>query len=363
MSKTAGKWRELLLIDFKQYFFPGAVEAARAKSPSGFIDSHPLRVYKRIAHHYSLIFLVLILPFFALYNLSVAQYWLSGVELFVAILAALSIHQLVQGRDVLLTPEVYVFGSMVILIYASYALKGHNILWSYCLVIFLYFMLAESMAILLTIVLLLAVVPAAFMHFSIGLASSFLISILVCCIMVALFFRILHRQEDLLHELATTDPLTGVLNRRSFNERLALAVDMHKRYGQPYAMIVLDVDLFKSVNDTYGHSVGDRVLRALVAAIRKRIRNNDELFRYGGEEFALILPQTGEVEARVLAQDLCRHVASSQLLHDREVTVSLGVSCLLADETAQCWLDRCDGALYQAKEEGRNRVCVKAVCG
>ncbi|MBI3762768.1 MAG: diguanylate cyclase [Chloroflexi bacterium] len=162
--------------------------------------------------------------------------------------------------------------------------------------------------------------------------------------------------------LATTDALTGLYNRRHFFELAGHEYERTRRYGGPFSAIMLDIDHFKRINDTYGHAAGDQVLRAVAALCRESLREVDVVGRYGGEEFALILPESDVVNAQIAAERLCQQVAQQAFATDRgplSVTVSLGVaslddSCVSLDGL----LERADRALYAAKQAGRNQVCV-----
>ena len=164
------------------------------------------------------------------------------------------------------------------------------------------------------------------------------------------------KATDALERLATHDGLTDLKNRRALDEQLALEFQRARRYKTPLSMILLDVDKFKSFNDTYGHPAGDEVLKSIGKILGGGVRNIDLAARYGGEEFALLLPNTDDVGALILAERLRSKIES----HDwkvRAVTSSFGVATLNAEmkEAAQL-LKSADEALYHAKENGRNRV-------
>lgn len=166
------------------------------------------------------------------------------------------------------------------------------------------------------------------------------------------------RQEDLarrLEELARTDGLTGCLNHRAFHERLADELARAERYGGPLTLLLLDVDRFKQVNDLHGHPCGDEVLLRLAGVLRSSARAADAAGRVGGEEFALLLPQTGPAEAEALAERLRAEVAA--LPGPVPVTVSVGLSSFPAPAaTGRELLRQADEALYDAKRAGRDRV-------
>ena len=165
--------------------------------------------------------------------------------------------------------------------------------------------------------------------------------------------------QERLRQLATTDGLTGLANRRRFLEALEHEVQRHRRYGTPLALISIDVDRFKRVNDTWGHAVGDEVLCGLAAICRAEVRDVDTVGRIGGEEFAVLLPDTAPEEAMAVAERLRAGVEAAPLLTTAgplTVTLSLGVSASPPCDGADTLLREADRALYRAKAGGRNRV-------
>ena len=159
-----------------------------------------------------------------------------------------------------------------------------------------------------------------------------------------------------LERLATTDVLTGAWNRRKFNDLLTAELARGRRYGQDLALILFDVDHFKRVNDAFGHDVGDTVLSELAALTRSEIREVDALARWGGEEFIVLCPGTAGAGARELAERIREACAAHVFSSAGTVTVSAGVTCRSAADTAETLFTRVDTALYEAKRSGRDRV-------
>jgi diguanylate cyclase (GGDEF)-like protein len=157
------------------------------------------------------------------------------------------------------------------------------------------------------------------------------------------------------------DPLTGVFNRRHMERCLDDAIERQRRTSAPASLLVIDVDHFKRINDQFGHAKGDSVLKGIVSLVRKRSRKLDLLFRIGGEEFMLLLPDTREADAAAVAEQLRASIAESRLLDDGRVTVSIGVSELQPDESLDSWMKHADEALYEAKAAGRDRVVRRAL--
>jgi diguanylate cyclase (GGDEF)-like protein len=159
-----------------------------------------------------------------------------------------------------------------------------------------------------------------------------------------------------LERQAVTDPLTGAFNRRHLDVCLRTAIERRARFGESASLVLLDVDRFKDINDRFGHTAGDAVLKALVRLARRRTRTLDLLFRTGGEEFALLLSGTRLNAALAAAEQLRDFVAASRLIDGHAISISLGVSELRDGQSPLDWLGDADRALYYAKRAGRNRV-------
>jgi two-component system, cell cycle response regulator len=162
-------------------------------------------------------------------------------------------------------------------------------------------------------------------------------------------------------EMAITDALTGLYNRRDMETHVGTLVEQAAARGKPLTVLVIDIDYFKSVNDSWGHDTGDDVLREFAIRIKKLIRGIDLACRYGGEEFVVVMPDTDMAVATVVAERLRRRIASEpfpiqQGAHTIEVTISIGIAALGHDENAAMVIKRADQALYRAKRDGRNRV-------
>jgi diguanylate cyclase (GGDEF)-like protein len=162
-----------------------------------------------------------------------------------------------------------------------------------------------------------------------------------------------------LRRIAQSDHLTGCLSRRAFTAAMDAEIARHARYGHPSALLLLDVDHFKRVNDTYGHKAGDEVLKAVVSCCEALIRPNDSLGRVGGEEFAIVLAETDTASA-MMAAERYRDAIAGLRVGDQslQVTASFGIAPVEACATAAAWLDLADQGLYAAKHQGRNRCVV-----
>lgn len=170
--------------------------------------------------------------------------------------------------------------------------------------------------------------------------------------------------EKRLIDMATRDELTGLINRREFFTLAAHEEERAKREGHVVSVMMLDADYFKKINDTYGHAAGDDVLRDLADNCRKIFRKTDVVGRYGGEEFAVMLPGAEEKMAKIIAERIRSSIESSTVETENEkisYTVSIGIACATGkDVKIEELLDRADRALYTAKAEGRNRAVFDA---
>jgi diguanylate cyclase len=167
-------------------------------------------------------------------------------------------------------------------------------------------------------------------------------------------------------EEALIDGLTGLLNRKAFDERIDAALSQPPQSAVGPCLVMIDIDHFKEVNDSFGHVFGDRVIRTIGELLKATVKGQDVVARYGGEEFALLLPETPLPGARVVAERLREAVARSRIrrLNSEEsvgsITISVGVASYRPGESVATFIDRADAALYLSKTEGRNRVSVAA---
>jgi two-component system cell cycle response regulator len=166
--------------------------------------------------------------------------------------------------------------------------------------------------------------------------------------------------------MAITDALTGLFNRRYMENHLSALIEQATGRGKPLALMALDIDHFKSINDTYGHDAGDDVLREFALRIKRSIRGIDLACRSGGEEFVIVMPETDLTVAAMVAERLRRRIAAEPFSINQgersiPVTLSIGLAALRgANDGSASLLKRADQALYRAKREGRNRVVPEA---
>ena len=181
---------------------------------------------------------------------------------------------------------------------------------------------------------------------------------LLCCLIYPLRNATLYHQAL---QKAYTDPLTQTHNRSAFDNMLSREMQRANRGQQPLSLIFVDIDYFKTINDTHGHHCGDSVLAAVAARVKDSVRGCDVAFRYGGEEFVVLLVDTSLDEAALIAERIRTSIESYKLAYGMAVlnlTASLGVSTLKSNDSMESFIKRADTAMYKAKCHGRNRVCL-----
>ncbi|MGC8813451.1 GGDEF domain-containing protein [Dictyoglomus sp.] len=159
-----------------------------------------------------------------------------------------------------------------------------------------------------------------------------------------------------LEELSIKDDLTGLYNRRKMDQELEKCLYIWERYNRPFSIIIIDIDDFKKINDTYGHLIGDMVLEKISKIIRENIRKSDIASRWGGEEFLILLPETNLQNATLVAEAFRRKIEEANFGIDEKITVSVGVANIENNESIDSLIQRADKNLYKAKEYGKNKV-------
>lgn len=237
----------------------------------------------------------------------------------------------------------------------------NGVFWIYPLILFNFFMTSPRRALLATVLVVAALalyallLPGAIFESRYQMLS-FLVTALMASVLTFIFaYRTQHQREQL-QALATRDPLTGARNRRVMNEELMIAVSNRHRHDTSAAVLLMDLDHFKQINDRFGHQAGDQVLVNFVELINSSARQEDRLFRFGGEEFLLLLNNTDEQGLVTVSEHLQGQVAERLKSPGGPVTVSMGGAILRDGEQWENWLQRADDQLYQAKSAGRNRV-------
>lgn len=241
---------------------------------------------------------------------------------------------------------------------SGYAAGLNSYVWAYPAVLFNYFLLGTRAGTVINVVF----VALAATNQGIWSEPSFtpraVLSLLTVTLFAWVFSRRVSEQREELGRLASTDSLTGVGNRRAMDEALEFAQDLSNRYGNLGSLLILDLDHFKAINDKFGHRTGDRVLAQFGDLLLKHKRHTDLAFRFGGEEFIMVLPETGADAAAHVAEDIRQRVETETWNSVGRITVSIGVAEVIRHDSVDDWMKRGDFALYHAKSEGRNRVVV-----
>jgi diguanylate cyclase (GGDEF)-like protein len=293
---------------------------------------------------------------FAVYRFITGE-WVAGVidTIIVIGLAGLGIVIYRTGRITYASVAVSILciGGALSTVY----LKGpQQVYWMFPALMAVFYLIRPGQAVALALASIVALLPVMLPVSDTMHTATALITIVVMSAFAYAFSIVTMHQREQLMRLATRDPLTGAGNRRALENKLKEAVGSFKRNRLPAAMILIDLDHFKAVNDAHGHAAGDQILCSVTEIINLRIRVTDSLFRIGGEEFVVVLDGQTANSASHLAEQLRTIVEANELVPDHSVTISLGVAELRSGESAGDWMHRADEALYRAKRAGRNKI-------
>ena len=246
--------------------------------------------------------------------------------------------------------------AMICAVYST-AINGHaGLYWAYPAISAVFFLMPLRDAAISNFVFLTLMAVTAFYVFPLSEFWRITTSLGLTCLFAMIFAWLVGRLQQEMTELATTDPLTGCRNRATLAESLTNQIKLCQRYDRPSSILLLDLEHFKAINDKWGHHTGDTILIAIARLLSNRLRNNDHIFRIGGEEFMVLLPETSLPDAETLARELVKSVAAETFHTGIGVTISGGLTQACANENWSAWLKRADQALYKAKSDGRNRV-------
>jgi diguanylate cyclase (GGDEF)-like protein len=230
------------------------------------------------------------------------------------------------------------------------------VFWVFPIIVANFLLLNTKVALAANLLAIVAILPIATkLHSNIEFVAM-ISSLLICGAMAQAFAILTHRQQLLLEGYATQDALTQLGNRRAMDAALTETINDYARNPLPATLVLLDLDFFKLVNDTYGHTTGDKVLVELADLLIMRMRKTDRVFRYGGEEFVILTRNTPLASATAIAEHLRQQIEANLKDPEGALTASFGCAELVPDETPESWLERADKALYLAKQQGRNCV-------
>lgn len=234
--------------------------------------------------------------------------------------------------------------------------------WSF-LAFWINFVLTDRRVALAANLMLLLLISFATSAFDSTLAlATYLITSLMITVFGFIFAKRLSSQQTQLEQMASRDPLTDAGNRRSLQQGLRSAVADHRVSQRPYALMMLDLDHFKALNDRYGHEAGDKALREFAALVPTRIRRDDGFYRFGGEEFVILFRDLDADRVETVAQAVHAKTSGAVDSPGGKIAFSAGVASLRDGQDVDAWLAAADQALYRAKAEGRNRVRYSPVC-
>lgn len=240
----------------------------------------------------------------------------------------------------------------------SVAVQGfHGALWAYPAALACYFVLSWRTANIFVVLLLFGGTAMVYRYVDVGMAMRFFASFALTAAVANCILRVISELQRELQSQAIIDPLTGAFNRRHMENRLAEVAELGGRNAGGSTILLIDIDHFKRINDQFGHASGDAVLSKLSSLIKEHTRKTDELFRMGGEEFLLLLPETSAADSMTVAENIRRAIETADWLGDYPpVTISVGVSQRELNEKMDEWIKKADRALYRAKKMGRNNV-------
>ena len=299
---------------------------------------------------------VFILPF-AIYNLMQGAFTLAMFDLIATIICAYNAYLCYHKQYRLglncfaVAPILAIVGCMTV-----YQYGVTTSFWSYPAVLLFYFILPVVQARVINLLYLIAIAPIAYQTMEFSVFIRFYPILIGMSFFSYMAMREVHKQHSKLCDVSVKDPLTGLKNRFSMGDILSNAMSINKRHHTPMSLLLIDLDNFKNINDTFGHEVGDDVLKGVASVMRDNFRGTDNLFRLGGEEFLVLLHDSTASDAVTVAERFRASIESAGLLPHNRVTLSIGVSQLSDEIQWKDWMRECDDALYRAKRNGRNRV-------
>lgn len=300
---------------------------------------------------------------YAVYRLATGNYLVGAVDTLIVLSTAIAVLYGWRTGDTA-KPGIFlaaIFSAGATLIAINLNVNG--LFWIYPTILFNFFMVPPRTALLATMLMLTTLIgygyfkPGSVFESNYQMVS-FLVTGMMASILSFVFAYRTNDQRDQLQLLAIHDSLTGARNRRAMNEELKIAASIKKRHGNSYGVLVMDLDHFKRVNDDYGHQAGDQVLVDFVELIKNASRKEDRLFRFGGEEFLLLLPNTERIGLQTAAENLHQHINQHLRGPGGAVTMSVGGAILRRDEHWEDMLQRADQRLYRAKSAGRNCIVI-----
>lgn len=292
----------------------------------------------------------------SLYRFFSNDFVLGSIYLLVSLMMMVAFYQAWHSKQIKYLKILTVISFMIAILGLIYLNDLEVVFWAYPAIGATYLLLPTHLAVTANIIFIFNVLFLLFDKFNNKEALSFYLSLILICLFGYFYsLRTAHQNKKLIN-LACEDALTKLKNRRSFDEKVAEIMAHYQRRPYPISMMLLDLDEFKTINDSYGHKQGDKVLVDFARIVQSRIRSTDDIYRFGGEEFVVIANNSSLDDSGKLAESIRQHIANTSSLSKYNVTVSIGVSEILKKDDADSWFRRADRALYESKASGRNKV-------
>jgi diguanylate cyclase (GGDEF)-like protein len=228
--------------------------------------------------------------------------------------------------------------------------------WPFLSVFGFYFTLQLRMARATNILYLIMIFPLGYFVLPFEVFVRFYPGLVGISLFLYICVNEIQNQHHTLTEMSITDSLTGLYNRTVLDLTLENAINLSKRENKSMTLLMIDIDNFKRINDTFGHLVGDEVLKCLSSLMKENFRKTDALFRLGGEEFLVLLRDSNRASSVMVAERLRETISNTEIIREQQVTISVGVSELTNHSQWKDWLSDCDQRLFKAKEAGKNKV-------
>jgi diguanylate cyclase (GGDEF)-like protein len=324
-----------------------------AQAPGG---GGPTHRRFRDAYRYILLLLTFVLVPMLAHDLYTGQWLLAVACLLLLGVIVANIWLLSRSRQAFLSPTLLLLSAILLALLSVIVGQRYSLFWLYPLLAGLPVLLSFRRSVQMGLLSAALTVPTVVALFPLSAAVVICVSLGLTWVVSAWLVFAVTEQSRRLRDMAITDPLTGAFNRRYLEEQAAQAMNAWRRYRHPATMLLLDIDHFKRINDKHGHTVGDLAIKRLVEVISGRIRSVDTLCRFGGEEFVILLTETGIDGARRIAQELRQRVEEARILPQGRMTISIGICEVMSADNLDHWFNLADTALYLAKRNGRNRV-------
>ena len=298
-----------------------------------------------------------ILPF-AIYRF-IIQDWLIALMDLTASLGMLTLFTyVIYSRNFELGTKILSALALTAVVLTIYIKGAEQQFWLFPAIISIFYLLNPKTGAIFAIATIIVVMPIIFQQTSMVTLGTMLVTLTISISFAYIFSSQMAHQSLLLVQQATKDPLTGAGNRRALSEKVKQLIASYQRTGNKVTLLLLDLDNFKNLNDTFGHNIGDQFLIGMTKLLKSRVRTSDSLFRFGGDEFIIVAESTGLNEAQTLAEELRLSIEKTKIIAEATVTVSIGIAELSMEDTNEKWIKRADNALFKAKEIGRNKVYI-----